>query len=115
MPDFDITSALLKTIAVNSLYSAGVRSPVHMAHHITSVMAEGDVARDACSLVETIAAFSVPGRDRPLNLLVFASKFCHFYVDPTHFPILDTFAEHLAGPYTNRSFEYMIEPERKSD
>jgi hypothetical protein len=84
-PNFDEESVLLKVVTVNSLYATNVYATVRMAHHITSVLADPALDRTIPELVERIAWLDSGGRRHRS----FASKFSHFFIDASRFPILD--------------------------
>jgi hypothetical protein len=84
---------LPKAIVLNSLYVTSVLAIQAMAKHVAEVLAEaGD--QPVVEVVEKIAWLRGLGKDRDKNrrFLSFASKYCHFFVDPGRFPILDDFA-----------------------
>jgi hypothetical protein len=82
-PDFDEPSCLIKTVAINSLYSTQIYAVVHVAKHISRVM-RGKRPDD--QLIETLAD---AGNGR--KNVSFASKFAHFFI-AEHFLIFDSAA-----------------------
>jgi hypothetical protein len=102
-PTFDEKSCLLKTVAINSLYSTQVYAIVRVASHVARVM-EKMPSDD--ELVPTLAEAGTGRRH-----LSFASKFSHFFVSD-RFPIYDSAAIraiqfHLGSDYkTNVQLPY---------
>lgn len=94
-PDHGLASALAKASMLNQLYFTNVFAVTRMAEHVVKVLKHPPPA-DA--LVDAIAR--VP---RAYTFRSFASKYAHFFVDPSRYPILDRFAvrmvaEHLGRP-----------------
>jgi len=95
-PDFDPTSCLIKAAAINQFYGTNVYELPAVANHISTVMTSGQ----AEDLVEALATVSLQGKTT--RYVSFASKFAHFFVDETQFPIVDSYARtrllyHLSG------------------
>jgi hypothetical protein len=82
-PGFDETSCVVKTVAINSLYSTQIYWVLHVAKHVARIM--GDRPDDQ-SLVAALADAGAGKRH-----LSFASKFAHFFVCD-RFPIYDSAA-----------------------
>ena len=92
-PEFDEASTLLKTVAINALYSTNVYATARMAEHILRVVEEAKEALKDPEIVESIA--HLPETDtqrRQHRHYSFASKFAHFFIDPEAFPIKDSYA-----------------------
>jgi hypothetical protein len=101
-PEFDEPSTLLKTAAINALYSTNLYAIERMAAHIVGIIerAKGDIKNP--EIVERIA--NLPETDtqkRHRKHYSFASKFAHFFIDPEAFPVKDSYAvamlEHHLG------------------
>ena len=90
-PTFDQKSCLLKSVAVNALYSTNVLAIARMADHVCETMGKHQENKDKPELrVEAIARLQI-GTDKYRCFPSFASKFCHFFVDvgDDKFPIYD--------------------------
>jgi hypothetical protein len=85
---------LPKAIILNTLYATAVLAIEAMAEHVVDVLTR---AGGRCDLdtVEQIAALTGlgPKQDNTRHCLSFASKYVHFFIDPTRFPILDSYAQ----------------------
>ncbi len=98
LPGFDLSAVLMKAAAINDLYSAHVYAISRMAVHIADV--GPDLPNDPVEAVLTIGR--LPGGGSGGTHRSFASKFCHFFIDPDRFPIYDSYCEqmvrhHLGG------------------
>jgi hypothetical protein len=92
-PDYGANSALLKVAALNSLYGTNVYPAVRMANHIARTMASPPQGAGPVALVEELALLPAdPPGARETHYISFASKFCHFFVDPARYPISDSYA-----------------------
>jgi hypothetical protein len=92
-PEFDEASTLLKTVAINALYSTNLYAIERMAEHITGIMERAAGYLSNPEIVENIA--NLPNTDtqkRHRRHYSFASKFAHFFIDPEAFPIKDSYA-----------------------
>ena len=95
LPGNGDAAVLGRVAAVNSLYNAGLGSAVMpMTRRIQLLTAEGSLQQKSdapADVVERIAF--LPGRksDAP-GCQVFASKYAHFFVDPSKYPIYDQHA-----------------------
>jgi hypothetical protein len=90
---FDYTSTLVKVVSVNGLYGTNLYAVHRMTAHITRVMASSDASTSSVDLVERMGSLTVrKAGSKPRRHLSFASKFCHFFIDPDRFPIMDSFA-----------------------
>ena len=93
-PGFEAEAALLKVIAINSLYYTNVYAVARMAKHVQSVMADVEPGSTDPDLVDRIADLPRSTNQKgPRKFLSFASKFAHFFIDSERFPILDSYAE----------------------
>ncbi len=105
LPGFDTESCLLKSIALNTLYSTRVFAIVRMALHVETVLSRRSTETAGPELVEEISLLSTAGNKKSKQFVSFAAKFCHFFVDEERFPIYDEAARkvvelHLgAGEY----------------
>lgn len=111
MPGFSAEICLLKSIAINSLYSTQVLAIVRMANHINAIFERTDISSAGSELIERIAALTPNPGDRMRNSVSFASKFCHFFVDAERFPIYDEAARealklHLGKNGYNRTQDH---------
>lgn len=100
--DFSYSANLVRVATVNTLYSTNLMAVHRMAEHIAGILPKGAELLNAAELVEAIAALPPVAGERPRTHRSFASKFCHFFVDPEEFPILDSAARdalrlHLAA------------------
>jgi hypothetical protein len=104
LPGFDSAAALLKVVAINSLYGTNLYAVVRMGGHIQEIMAETNVSDAKISLVERIADLppSKPNEQKRHHLS-FASKFAHFFINPEKFPILDSYAEKMLRKHLGKS------------
>jgi len=92
-PDFDEASILLKTVAINALYSTNVYATTRMAEHIKKVLGGVEGTLEGPQLVEEIARLPITDtQKRNRRHYSFASKFAHFFIDPEEFPIKDGYA-----------------------
>src|SRR5438874_5756468 len=88
-PGFSAEACLLKTVAVNEIYGTQLFATVRMARHIEGLFASTSAGTADLGIVEQIAALpSREGEKRRMSIS-FGSKFCHFFVSPTRFPIYD--------------------------
>lgn len=108
---WDHEGCILKTAAINDLYSTRVYAIWRMAEHLMNVMA--DPPDDPAALVEAIASLPEEDGSVPRQHWSFASKIGHFFIDGNRFPIYDSFCRdmiswHLGrgGCETNRDNPY---------
>ncbi len=86
LPEMDPATAFIKIAVLDRLYGTNVKVIRPMAKHVAAVFRDVDVLTgDPTALVERLAR-----TDK--NRWSFAAKFCHFFVDPTRFPIYDKYA-----------------------
>jgi len=89
-PGFDDRSTLLKILAINTLYAAGVQDVHRATDHVVGVMSR-PVTNDDVQLVEGLA--KIPKKSGDSGYCpVFASKFAHFFIRDS-VPIFDSFAK----------------------
>lgn len=90
--DFSATSCVLKVVTVNALYGTNVYATLRMAEHVARVMNDSDRPQGTVQLVERIADLPARPDEKPRHRASFASKFVHFFVDPSA-PIYDSYAQ----------------------
>jgi hypothetical protein len=100
-PDFDRISVLLKTVAVNTLYSTNVFAVQRMTEHVVNVVSKTSLNTAGAELVEELSKMEEGGRAHRS----FASKFCRFFVDHERFPTWDSFAITMVGVHLGLDFE----------
>ncbi len=88
-----------KVRVINTLYYTNLLATNQMAHHIVRKLE--DVSIEGPRLVNAISELKVGGKVR--HFRSFASKYCHFFVSPEEYPILDRYntdalGEHLGEP-----------------
>lgn len=105
IPEFGPEACLLKTVAVNAIYSTNLRATTRMSKWILEIMANGPLETGP-EMVEKIAA--LPNKDGEVSrtFTSFAAKFCHFFIDKEVYPIFDeaaraTLKHHLGKRYEN--------------
>ena len=96
-PEFSADATLLKAVVINSLYGTNVYAIVIVAEHCARCIEDSDLERVGPEFVEQLA--KAPGGRRFVS---FASKFAHFFVDETRFPIKDTVAEKVVERHLGR-------------
>ena len=86
----DPSAVLLKSVVLNTLYSAGVLAIYHMAEHIHSLHEEIDaaLASGGPEIVHRIERLPVPRRMKPVFCYSFATKYCNWH-QPERYPIYD--------------------------
>lgn len=89
-PGFDLPAVLMKAAAVNDLYSTRVYAIWRMAAHIAEV--GPNLPQDPVEAVLMIGR--LPGGAGGTHRS-FASKYCHFFIDPERFPIYDSYCEQM--------------------
>lgn len=89
VPGFSAEACLLKTVAINALYGTQLLATGRMAAHIERLLAGTMVRTAGFELVEEIASLPAPGGQKQRRFVSFASKFCHFFVNFTRFPMYD--------------------------
>jgi hypothetical protein len=90
-PRFDATACLIKVVCLNGLYGTNLYAIQRMAAHVAAVMSASRLGPD--ERVERIARLPRTPTDRKQrHHRSFASKFCHFFVDESRFPIMDSYA-----------------------
>jgi hypothetical protein len=101
MPDFDIPSTLVKVASVNQIYATNLYAVYRMAARVAEVHA--NTPGWTFATVDEVAALP-PGENqkRPRRYLSFASKFAHFFVDRSRFPLLDQHALRAVGFHLGR-------------
>jgi len=101
MRDFDIASTLVKVATVNQLYATKLYAVYRMAERIAEVYARTRVWSYAT--VDEVAALpAAQNQKRSRRHLSFASKFAHFFVDRSRFPLLDRHALRAVGFHLGR-------------
>ena len=93
LPGWTPEEVVVKAVTVNSLYGTNVFAIMRMAEHIVTIMAAAGSHLPSVELVEAIARLPKPNagaKDR--SHWSFASKFAHFFIDPSRFPIYDWYA-----------------------
>lgn len=106
---FSYSANLVRVATVNTLYGTNLKATHRMAQHIAGILPNGAELLDPTEVVEAIAALPDAAGEVPRRHRSFASKFCHFFIDPNEFPILDSAARdalrmHL-GPEAARDAE----------
>jgi hypothetical protein len=86
----DLECVLPKAITLNQLYATRILAITRMAVHIVDVLGN-EPDPPGLEAVEKIAWLPEAG-PKGMRFRSFASKYCHFFVDQTRFPILDEFA-----------------------
>src|SRR5438876_2610070 len=92
-PRFSPEVCLLKSATINAVYGTQVLAIMQMAAHVTNVLQQADLDRAGTELVEMIADLRLSRGKKRRRRTSFASKFCHFFVDPERFPIYDDAAK----------------------
>lgn len=97
---WDLEDCILKTAAINDLYSTNVYAVWRMAEHLKDVMI--DPPEDPARLVKEIASLPDEQGIVTRRHWSFASKVGHFFIAGDRFPIYDSFcremiAHHLGG------------------
>jgi hypothetical protein len=101
MRDFEIASTLVKVAAVNQIYATNLYAVYRMAERIAEVYANRPEWTYAT--VDEVAALpAASNQKRSHRHLSFASKFAHFFVDRSRFPLLDRHALRAAGFHLGR-------------
>jgi hypothetical protein len=102
-PGYQNEAALLKVVAINSLYYTNVFAVSRMARHVESVMTEFEPDTSSPELVARIADLPMTANQkRARRFLSFASKFAHFFVNSESFPMFDSFAGTLIKLHLGR-------------
>ena len=76
-----------KVLAVNTFYRTRLLATRKMARHIVTQMSKASLKGPR--LVEAICEIRLKGKIR--HFRVFASKYCHFFVDPRRYSISDSY------------------------
>ncbi len=76
-----------KVLAVNTFYRTRLLATRKMARHIVTQMSKASL--EGRGLVEAICEIRLKGKIRYFR--VFASKYCHFFVDPRRYSISDSY------------------------
>ncbi len=100
MPGFDLPTSLLKAAAINDLYGAGVFGIWRRARHISKVACT--LPKNPVKAVRKIARLPADGEKKVRIYRSFASKFCHFFIDPERFPIYDSYCENMVARHLGR-------------
>jgi hypothetical protein len=101
MPEFDIASTLVKVAAVNQIYATNLYAVYRMAERIAEVYA--NTPEWTYATVDKVAALpAAQNQKRSRRHLSFASKFAHFFVDRSRFPLLDRHALRAVGFHLSR-------------
>ncbi len=100
---------LIKASAIDKLYSTRAGNIFWVADAIVAVMKEkGNLSpsRNHSDIVEDISSEKLNSHLKANRCLSFASKYCHFFVDSSIFPLYDSFAldsvKNLLGKFRNR-------------
>ena len=86
---------LIKASAIDKLYSTRAANIFWVADAIVAVMKENDFLLPVDGLIDIVEAISSKKRNAHLkatHCLSFASKYCHFFIDDSTFPLYDSFA-----------------------
>ncbi len=83
--EIDVVDA--KVLAVNTFYRTRLLATRKMARHIVTQMSKASL--EGRGLVEAICEIRLKGKIRYFR--VFASKYCHFFVDPRRYSIIDRY------------------------
>lgn len=83
----DLDQVLVKAAALNQLYRTNVYRLHDMALHMLETFSSETDWEDECVLVERIAYLLSSDKFHKS----FASKYCHFFVDPDRFPLFDRY------------------------
>lgn len=93
VPAFDGPSTLVKTITVNALMGTQIYALTAMASHVASIVEKRDLTQAGPELIDEIGNFTHGEKKR--NCISFASKFAHFFIDSSRFPIKDDYATRM--------------------
>jgi len=97
----------LKAVAVNTLYSAGVRPIARVAQYLEKRLGSGSPYPTGPELVsdfvKEIADLKLTKRDNHYH--VFVSKFAHFFINPD-LPILDQYSEWMVEQHLGLKHSY---------
>ena len=114
-PRFGAEETLIKVIAVNALYGTNLYAVARMAVHAQQLFGDTDLRTASPELIEHLAALpAINNGDRARRHYSFASKFAHFFVYPTRFPIMDTYAEIMLRFHFGRG-NMRIDPDHRYD
>lgn len=98
VPGFSAEAVLVKAAAVDRLYYTRHYRLGDAVERIISAMT--DPPDDPIAIVEGIAELSIQGKTR--WYWSFASKFCHWFIDPQNLPIYDSWAIRSIGHHFGR-------------
>lgn len=101
----DINSIILKTTAINSLYSTNIYSVIEMAQHILRIEFDSKIKKMSTSIVDDIASGhgivnSKNGKE--FRFYSFATKYCSWHCQ-TEYPIFDTYIEFVLKNYNHKN------------
>lgn len=98
---------LIKVVLINSLYKTQLSEPISVAEHIFRIKDLDNRLKGDLSIVENIAKCK-NRRGKIINILSFASKFCHFHYKEI-FPIYDKYVcmalKNITGYKDKRDYE----------
>jgi hypothetical protein len=86
----DLKCVLPKAVTLNHLYATNILAIARVADYIVEVLSQ-EPGLPGVSAVERISCLSKAG-PTARHCRSFASKYCHFFVDPDRFPVMDDFA-----------------------
>lgn len=89
VPGFSAEACLLKTVAVNAIYGTQLLATVRMAKYTENLLGKHHTDAIGPEMVERIASLPALDGGKPRRSVSFASKFCHFFINPERFPIYD--------------------------
>jgi hypothetical protein len=92
----EVSSVLLKVVAVNSLYSTQIYAQYELAMHITSIGLDPLLENGFFEAVEAVAHVELGGKSK--KLYSFASKYCSWH-RPQVYPILDSVVKDVIWKY----------------
>jgi hypothetical protein len=91
-----IDEVLLKTAALNALFSTNIYAIYTVAEHIKLQNIDNDLVRGSLDVVGRVARVEIKGK--PKYNYSFASKYCHFHA-PDAYPIYDRYVAQILWDY----------------
>jgi hypothetical protein len=104
VPGFSLPETMLKVAAVNQLYGTNLLAVTRMARFISTELDRASLEPGPI-LVEHIACIPPGDGQRAWRHFSFASKFCHFFIDPESCPIFDSYADDMLRLHLGRNRE----------
>lgn len=82
---------LIKVLLIDSLYKTNLKDQISVAEHIYKISnIDENLKSRNLEIVDKIAKWNNLSKNKTMNLLSFASKFCHFH-DKRAYPIYDKY------------------------